>query len=67
MGKWIFVLGCQFVEAERGKFEATLYTNEGEEIAHTEGEKVIAYNKAWKAHVKEWAEYYDITDIEWRA
>lgn len=65
--KFIFLNVGQFVEADRGRFDSTLFTREGEELAHTEGDKIVAYAKDYgnKQAVKEWATWYELP-IEWR-
>ena len=56
--------GHEYQEAERGRFEAALVDN-GEEIAHTNGDEVIMYSGNYE-DVKLWAESYDIHAIKER-
>ena len=65
--KWVFTDVGQFIEADRGRFEVTLFTREGEELAHTDGDRIIAYAKDYgdKRAVEIWAERQELP-IEWR-
>lgn len=59
--------GNGYEEHERGRFESALTWN-GEEIARTSGELIIAYSEYSPAHdeeVKAWANEYGF-EIEWR-